>query len=56
MADWNQLLNGSVQSVFTDGSPGGERTLRDGSTIDLSQVLNTANFPDNAGPLSHVHR
>ena len=20
------------------------------------QVLNTSNFPDNAGPLSHVHR
>jgi hypothetical protein len=43
VADWNQLLNGLVQSAFVDGSPGGPRTLRDGSTVDLSQVLNTAN-------------
>jgi hypothetical protein len=43
VADWNQLLNGSVQSAFIDGAPSGSRTLRDGSTIDLSQVLNMAN-------------
>jgi PilX N-terminal len=43
VADWNQLLNGSARSAFVDGSPGGARTLRDGSTLDLSQVLNTAN-------------
>jgi hypothetical protein len=41
--DWDQLLNGSVQSAFIDGPPGGSRTLRDGSTIDLSQVRNLAN-------------
>jgi hypothetical protein len=41
--DWDQLLNGSVQSAFIDGAPGGSRTLRDGSTIDLSQVRNLAN-------------
>jgi hypothetical protein len=41
--DWNQLLAGSVQSAFIDGAPSGARTLPDGSTIDLTQVLNMAN-------------
>ena len=41
--DWNTLLDGSTQSAFIDGSPAGSRTLPDGSTIDLSQVLNLAN-------------
>jgi hypothetical protein len=43
VADWNELLNGSARSAFIDGAPGGSRTLRDGSTIDLSQVLSKAN-------------
>ena len=41
--DWNQLLGGAVQSAFIDGAPGGARTLPDGSTLDLTQVLNMAN-------------
>jgi hypothetical protein len=41
--DWNQLLAGSVQSAFIDGLPSGQRTLVDGSTIDLQQALNMAN-------------
>jgi hypothetical protein len=41
--DWNQLLNGSVQSAFIDGVPSGLRTLQDGSTIDLAQAINMAN-------------
>ncbi len=41
--DWNQLLNGTVQSAFIDGPPSGPRTLPDGSKIDLTQVLNMAN-------------
>jgi hypothetical protein len=41
--DWNSLLDGSVQSAFIDGAPGGTRTLPDGSTIDLTQVLTMAN-------------
>jgi hypothetical protein len=43
VSDWNPLLDGSVQSAFIDGPPGGSRTLRDGSTFDLSQVLNMVN-------------
>ena len=41
--DWNALLDGSAQSAFVDGPPGGSRTLPDGSTLDLTQVLNLAN-------------
>ena len=43
VADWNQLLNGSTQSSFVDGPPGGTRTLADGSRIDLAAMLNVAN-------------
>lgn len=41
--DWGALLDGSVRSSFTDGPPGGTRTLADGSTIDLGQQVNLAN-------------
>jgi hypothetical protein len=41
--DWNKLLDGSTQSAFVDGAPSGTRNLPDGSTIDLTQVLNLAN-------------
>ena len=42
-ADWDTLLTGSVRSAFIDGPPSGTRSLPDGSTIDLGQVLNRAN-------------
>jgi hypothetical protein len=41
--DWNLLLGGGLQSSFVDGPPNGTRTLGDGSTIDLAQVVNKAN-------------
>jgi hypothetical protein len=41
--DWNTVLTGSAQSTFIDGAPSGTRTLADGSTIDLGQVVNMAN-------------
>jgi len=41
--DWNKLLDGSTQSAFVDGAPSGQRNLRDGSTIDLTQAINMAN-------------
>ena len=43
IADWNKLLDGSLQSGFIDGPPSGERTLPDGTKLDLSQVLSFAN-------------
>jgi len=41
--DWNKLLDGSLQSGFIDGPPSGERTLPDGTKLDLNQVLSFAN-------------
>ncbi len=41
--DWNNILNGSLQSAFTDGAPSGTRTLFDGTTLDLTQATNMAN-------------
>jgi PilX N-terminal len=41
--DWNKLLDGSLRSAFVDGAPSGLRTLADGSTITLDEVLNMAN-------------
>jgi hypothetical protein len=43
VADWNTLIDGSTQSALVDGAPTGLRTLPDGSTIDLAQVVNLAN-------------
>jgi len=43
VADWNLVLAGAVQSAFVDGAPDGSRTLADGSTIDLVQLLALAN-------------
>jgi len=40
---WNPVLDGSMQSAFVDGAPGGSRTLSDGSAIDLGQAINMAN-------------
>jgi hypothetical protein len=36
------ILNGSVTSAFLDGAPGGQRTMADGSRIDLGQILSLA--------------
>jgi hypothetical protein len=41
--DWNAVRLGLVRSSFVDGPPSGLRTLPDGSTIDLSQIVNLAN-------------
>ena len=41
--DWNKLLDGSLQSGFIDGPPSGERTLPDGTKVNLSEVLSFAN-------------
>lgn len=41
--DWNAVLDGSRQSAFIDGAPGGIRILADGSSLDLGQALNMMN-------------
>lgn len=51
VADWNQLLNGTVQSSFVDGPPSGARALADGSSIDLLEVLALATC-ENTAPCS----
>ena len=38
VADWDQLLNGSVRSAFVDGSPVGTRMVN-GTPVDLSQIV-----------------
>ena len=43
LADWDTVLVGGARSGFVDGAPSGERTLADGSRIDLGQVVNQAN-------------
>lgn len=51
IADWNAVLGGSLQSAFVDGPPSGRRTIADGSTIDLVEVVNMANC-GHVGPCS----
>jgi hypothetical protein len=46
---WNAVLTGSSRATFADGTPGGTRTMSDGSTIDLGEVLNLANCNKPAG-------
>jgi hypothetical protein len=41
--NWNNILQGMGRSTFADGSPGGSRTLSDGTAIDLMQATNMAN-------------
>jgi hypothetical protein len=41
--DWNNILKGTVRSAFVDGNPSGNRTLPDGSSIDLTEATNMAN-------------
>jgi hypothetical protein len=43
VADWNSLLAGTNRSGFVDGDPSGERTLADGSKINIGQIVNMAN-------------
>jgi len=43
VGDWNGVLGGTVRSTFVDGLPAGSRTLTDGSSVDLSQIVNLAN-------------
>jgi hypothetical protein len=38
--DWTLALDGSVQSGFVDGPPGGVRTLDDGASVDLTRLSN----------------
>jgi hypothetical protein len=38
--DWNNILNGTVQSSFIDGPPSGPRVLPDGTTLDLTEATN----------------
>jgi hypothetical protein len=40
--DWNRVLSGAEQSSFVDGTPNGARTLPDGTTINLDQLVNLA--------------
>ena len=41
--DWNTLLAGNATSAFVDGVTSGTRTLADGTTFDIGEVLNMAN-------------
>ena len=42
MPDWTPLVDGGRSATLVDGPPAGTRTLSDGSTIDLQQVVNMA--------------
>lgn len=41
--DWSDVLNGSTHSNLADGLPAGERRLPDGSTVNLTELVNIAN-------------
>src|ERR1041384_6875756 len=41
--DWNDILNGTRQSAFVDGSAGGTRTLPDGTQLNLTTATNMLN-------------
>lgn len=47
--DWNTLLSGAAHSVFADGLPSGTRTLADGRSLDVGEVVNIANCQQPAG-------
>jgi hypothetical protein len=47
--DWSDALNGTVRSSFVDGTPGGSRTLADGTAVDLTQMTNTIRCGKGAG-------
>jgi Tfp pilus assembly protein PilX len=42
LPDWNRALSGTEQSGFVDGAPGGSRTLPDGTTVNLAELVNLA--------------
>jgi len=42
ISDWNSMLSGGATSAFIDGAPG-NRTLADGTTLNLNEVLAFAN-------------
>jgi len=43
IVDWTSVLTGEVRSSFGDGEPGGPRVLDDGSTINLTEIVNLSN-------------
>jgi Tfp pilus assembly protein PilX len=43
VSDWSAVLDGSSHSAFADGAPSGERTLADGTRLNLTEILNVAN-------------
>lgn len=43
IADWNGVLNGTQASSFTDGTPGGVRSLPGGGVVDLTLMTNMLN-------------
>lgn len=44
IADWPGVMAGTTRSAFVDGAPGGERTLSDGSLLNLADL--TASLGD----------
>ena len=38
--NWDDIMSGAVNSAFIDGAPSGERTLPDGTKIDLTEATN----------------
>jgi hypothetical protein len=47
--EWDAVLDGRVCSGFTDGAPGGERQLADGSRLSLDAIVGLANCGSAAG-------
>jgi hypothetical protein len=43
MPDWTDLPGGTALASFADGAPTGTRTLDDGTTVDLNELLNLVN-------------
>jgi hypothetical protein len=43
IVDWTTVISGATRSAWVDGTASGRRTLADGSTIDLTQIVNLAN-------------
>lgn len=41
--DWDMVLGGASRSGFIDGPPNGVRMLSDGSTLDLTRIVNMTN-------------
>jgi hypothetical protein len=47
--DFTSILNGSTSSPFADGAGSGTRTLPDGTSFDLGELLNLANCQKRIG-------